>query len=89
MRISSIIISCLLLAFTASAQRKRSNDYQSANYRDFSSKPFFFGLTLGYNQTNYKVFRSGAFLTSDSITGINSARGNGFIVSVISNLKVG
>ena len=89
MRISTLIISCLLLAFTASAQRKRSNDYQSANYRDFSSKPFFFGLTLGYNQTNYKVFRSGSFLTSDSITGVNSASGQGFIVSVISNLKVG
>ncbi len=88
MRIIYIFLTCLL-AFSSSAQKKRSNDYQSANYRDFSSKPFFFGLTLGYNQTNYKIFRSGFFLTSDSIVGINSAKGQGFIVSVISNLKVG
>jgi hypothetical protein len=89
MRLTTIIFSLLLFSLTADAQKKRSNDYQSANYRDFSNKPFFFGLTLGYNQTNYKIFRSGYFLTSDSIIGINSAKGQGFIVSVISNLKIG
>ena len=89
MRLTTIIFSLLLFSLTLNAQKKRSNDYQSANYRDFSNKPFFFGLTLGYNQTNYKIFRSGYFLTSDSIIGINSAKGQGFIVSVISNLKIG
>lgn len=89
MRFSLYLLVSLLVVTAADAQRKRSNDYRSSNYRDFVSKPFFFGLTLGYNQTNYKVFRSGHFLVSDSITGINSARGHGFIVSVISNLKIG
>lgn len=89
MRFSLYLLISLLAVTAADAQRKRSNDYRSSNYRDFVSKPFFFGLTLGYNQTNYKVFRSGHFLVSDSITGINSARGHGFIVSVISNLKIG
>lgn len=85
----SIIVAMLLFVHVADAQRRNYNDYQSSNYRDFVSKPYFFGLTLGYNQTSYKVFRSGDFLVSDSIVGINSGVGQGFIVSVISNLKVG
>ncbi len=87
--ILSIILGLLLFVNCVDAQRRNYNDYQSANYRDFASKPYFFGLTLGYNQTSYKVFRSGAFLVSDSIVGVNSGVGQGFIVSVISNLKVG
>ncbi|HMT76611.1 MAG: PorT family protein [Bacteroidetes bacterium] len=89
MRCSLYLLAFLFLVNTVDAQRKQSNDYQSSNYRDFAAKPFFFGLSLGYNQTNFKVFKSGHFLVSDSITGVNSAIGQGFIVSVISNLKIG
>ncbi|MCO6460788.1 MAG: outer membrane beta-barrel protein [Saprospiraceae bacterium] len=89
MRLILCLFTCLFLFHSVDAQRKRSNDYQSSNYRDFAAKPFFFGLTLGYNQTNYKVFKSGYFLVSDSIVGVNSINGQGFIVSVISNLKIG
>jgi hypothetical protein len=64
-------------------------DYKSINYREFANKPFFFGLSLGYNQNNFKIYNSGYFLSSDSIRGISSAAGRGFNVSVISNLKVG
>ena len=81
------LILFMLLGINLLGQSKR--DYKSENYRDFANKPFFFGLSLGYNQTNFKVYRSGNFLISDSIRGINSAYGQGFNVSVISNLKIG
>lgn len=81
------ILILLLLSINLFGQRR--HDYKSENYRDFANKPFFFGLSLGYNQTNFKVYRSGHFLVSDSISGINSAYGQGFNVSVISNLKIG
>lgn len=84
---SYLFITLMLLSTVAFGQRK--HDYNSLNYRDFAAKPFFFGLSLGYNQTNFKVYRSGNFLVSDSIRGINSAYGKGFNVSVISNLKIG
>lgn len=87
MRYTFLFLVGLMTVFNLNAQKRY--DQQSHNYRDFASKPFFFGLALGYNQTNFKIFRSGYFFSSDTITAINSPMSHGFNVSVISNLKVG
>ncbi|HQU60933.1 MAG TPA: PorT family protein, partial [Saprospiraceae bacterium] len=54
----------LALAFAPalSAQRYSSGNY---NYYDFQQKDYYFGITLGYNTSSFKPFRSKGFLESD------------------------
>lgn len=83
------VVLFILIGISGQLAGQNRTDYKSINYREFANKPFFFGLSLGYNQNNFKIYNSGYFLSSDSIRGISSASGRGFNVSVISNLKVG
>jgi len=50
---------------------------------------FSLGFLLAIIRPISKFLNQDIFLVSDSITGVNSAIGQGFIVSVISNLKIG
>jgi Outer membrane protein beta-barrel domain len=60
------------------------------NYLDFQNKPYYFGITLGYNSSDYRVFRGKNFnLNNDSIAGVESVTGPGFNLQIISNLKIG
>ncbi|MBX2926693.1 MAG: outer membrane beta-barrel protein [Saprospiraceae bacterium] len=68
------------------AQPTRGGNY---NYFDFNQKPYYFGITLGINNSSYKPFRSSGFLQSDSILRIESASGPGFNLGIITNLKIG
>jgi hypothetical protein len=68
------------------AQPTRGGNY---NYFDFNQKPYYFGITLGINNSSYKPFRSNEFLQSDSILRIESASGPGFNLGIITNLKIG
>jgi hypothetical protein len=53
------------------------------------NKPYYFGITLAYNTSNYYVHRAREFVTSDSISSIVSPRGPGFNLGIITNLKLG
>jgi hypothetical protein len=64
-------------------------DKKTRNYMSFSNKPYYFGITLGYNTSGYKVFRSEEFILHDSITSISSPRGPGFNLGIVTNLKMG
>jgi Outer membrane protein beta-barrel domain len=61
------------------------------NYLDFQRRSYYFGITLGYNQSSYRIFRSKNFLpnVNDSISGLESVNGPGFNLQIISNLKIG
>jgi Outer membrane protein beta-barrel domain len=59
------------------------------NYLDFQAKPYYFGITLGFNRSDYRIFKSKNFILNDSIAGIGSLRGPGFNLQVVSNLKIG
>ena len=59
------------------------------NFRDFSSKPYYFGITLGVNSSRYTPFRSEDFIFSDSIRVVESLNGPGFNLGIITNLKIG
>jgi len=82
-----IIIPALFLFITLnlSAQRARGN----YNFLGFEQKPYFFGITLGYNQSNYNIFYSKNFILNDSIRRAESITGPGFNLGIVSNLKVG
>jgi len=68
-----------------SAQTSRGN----YNFLGFEQKPYFFGITLGYNTARYDVFYSKNFILNDSIRTAQSAAGPGFNLGIVSNLKVG
>lgn len=84
-----IIATLLLLGLasgTASAQNFGAGNY---NFLDFNRKPYYFGITLGVNSSNYTPFRSEDFLYSDSIRIVESLRGPGFNLGIVTNLKIG
>lgn len=59
------------------------------NYLDFANKPYYFGITLGYNTSSYKLVHAERFILNDSILVAESERGPGFNLGVVSNLKLG
>jgi hypothetical protein len=59
------------------------------NFLDFQAKPYYFGITLGYNTSNYKIFYSNDFILNDSIQTAQSISGPGFNLGIVTNLKIG
>jgi hypothetical protein len=78
-----------LLPGGLASQYMPQGDKKTRNYQNFSNKPYYFGITLGYNTSGYKVFRSDDFILNDSITSISSPRGPGFNLGIVTNLKMG
>jgi Outer membrane protein beta-barrel domain len=76
---------CCGLCMGVQAQKYRGNP----NFLDFNQKPYYFGITLGINNSNYKPFRSKDFLMSDSIRTVESVTGPGFNLGIVTNLKIG
>ena len=74
------------LSGTAAAQFVGGKNY---NFYDFQAKPYYFGITLGFNSSRYAAFRSNDFIYRDSIINVNSFNGPGFNLNLIGNLKLG
>ena len=79
----------IILSTTVVTSVKAQSARANYNYMDFERKPYYFGITLGFNRADYRVFRSSDFITSDSIDVIESVRGPGFNLGIVSNLKIG
>jgi len=71
--------------FCLEAQTSRGN----YNFLDFNQKPYYFGITLAYNTSNFRPFNSKEFIQNDSIAGISSVNGPGFNLGIVTNLKIG
>ena len=82
------ILPLILLALPAllQAQSGKRGNY---NYREHQSKNYYFGITLGYNTSSYKIFHSSDFILNDSIFSTNVSRNPGLDLKMVSNLKVG
>ncbi|MFN7117420.1 MAG: outer membrane beta-barrel protein [Saprospiraceae bacterium] len=76
----------VLIGQFAYAQKFGADSY---NFREFDQKSYYFGITLGYNTSSYKPFRSKDFINSDSILGVESLTGPGFNLGIVTNLKIG
>jgi opacity protein-like surface antigen len=84
---------CLLLVVlfflslgNVSAQRAQGHNF---NYKDFQAKSYYFGITLGYNQSDYRVYHSKDFILNDSFSRAEAVNGPGFNLGIVSNLKIG
>ncbi len=75
----------VLVTQNANSQTARGN----YNFLDFNQKPYYFGITLAYNNSNFKVFQSREFILNDSITKVESVTGPGFNLGIVTNLKIG
>jgi len=80
----TILTTCLLFSIFSFAQVKGTY-----NYLDFANKPYYFGITLAYNTSQYKIVHGRQFILNDSIASVESPRGPGFNLGIIGNLKVG
>lgn len=76
----------VLAATPLSAQLSGGGNY---NYFDFQQKPYYFGITLGINNSSFTPFRSEEFIYSDSIQAVRSLKGAGFNLGIVTNLKIG
>lgn len=59
------------------------------NYLEYINKRLYFGITLGYHTSNFKIVHSEDFIYNDSINEIVSTRGPGFNLGIVSNLRLG
>ena len=80
-----LLTTVLVLICSALFAQKRGN----YNFRDHSSKPYYFGITLGYNSSSYKLFHSDDFILNDSILSTSVNRDPGLDLKIVTNLKVG
>ena len=67
----------LALLFQLSTQEASAQATGNYNFFDFQQKPYYFGITLGYNSSRFTPFNSDQFLQSDSIRVVESASGPG------------
>lgn len=76
----------LLHTAPAMAQFNQGNNI---NYLDFQAKPYYFGITLGFNRSDYRIYHSKQFIRNDSFARAESVTGPGFNLGIVSNLKIG
>lgn len=81
------LILCLigLLPLTVHGQATKGNH----NFREFQSKPYYFGLTFGYNHSNFQLLPSKSFILNDSFNIAQGLGGPGLNVSIVANMKLG
>lgn len=77
---------CSLISIHTNAQNYGGSNF---NYQSFKAKQYYFGITLAYNTSNYSVFRSKQFLEESDVTRIESIRGPGLNLGLVTNLKIG
>jgi len=75
----------LLLPVLCTAQYSKGN----YNYRAFNDKAYYFGLTFGYNNSNFQVAHSERFILNDSFNVTTGLSGPGLNVSMVTNMKLG
>ena len=80
-------LSIWTIPFSSNAQRTVARG--NYNFLEFQQKPYYFGITLGFNTSRFRVFHSNDFILHDSISIAQAVAGPGFNLGIVSNLKVG
>ena len=76
-----IIIGAILFCFPLVSQAQ-------LNYAEYINRKLYFGIMLGYNNSHYKIKHHEEFIYDDSVQVVSSARGPGFNLGIISNLRL-
>ena len=86
LRSSLTTVALLLAASSVLAQAPQRGNY---NYREHQAKDYYFGITVGYNTSSYRLFYSDRFVGNNDILGTSVNREPGLDLKIVSNLKVG
>ncbi len=54
----------------------------------YKNRPYYFGITLGYNQAFYKMDYDQRFINTDTLLSIEPLHSSGFSLGLLGNLKV-
>jgi hypothetical protein len=84
----ALLLVCAFFALKTSVWAQ-FNQGSNLNYLDFQQKNYYFGITLGYNSSDYRIYHSKNFIRNDSFSRAESVTGPGFNLGIVSNLKVG
>lgn len=87
--LSILFLSLFFLCFTVDTVQAQFTARGNYNFLDFQQKPHYFGITLGYNQSNYRVFRSEVFAGNKEFDAVQSFQGPGLNIGIVTNLKLG
>lgn len=88
-QINLFVIIMLVTGIQSLTGQNRLNSGNNYNFYDFQKKPYYFGITLGYNNSVFRPFRSRAFIENDSIKTVEAISGPGFNLGIVTNLKIG
>lgn len=81
-RKSLFISLCLLAGLNVTAQNDRMNN------PEHDEKPYYFGITLGFNSAQYRLNQSKFFTEYDTVKNIKPIWGQGFQLGIMGNLKL-
>ena len=84
-----LVVFPLFVVLMLGSQQSFAQARGNYNFLDFQQKPYYFGITLAYNSSNFKVLQSRDFILNDSIRVVESVTGPGFNLGIITNLKIG
>ena len=84
-RTGLICLFFLSFGFGLQAQITKGN----YNYLDFNQKPYYFGITLGFNGSDFRIQHAESFIRNDSFARAEGVNGPGFNLGIVTNLKIG
>lgn len=79
-KISAIL---LLLVIVINAQAQNA-----PNMPEHDSKPYYFGLTFGFNYSTFRIHQSESFALHDTFKKVQPSWGPGFTLGIMGNLKL-
>ncbi|MEP7266870.1 MAG: outer membrane beta-barrel protein [Saprospiraceae bacterium] len=88
-RLSGRKIIAIIILWLAIQPAFAQDKYTGNNFRQFSGKDYYFGLSLSFNRSTYKLYRSNYFVKQDSLYSTESIQNPGFSVGIITNVKFG
>lgn len=83
-KVALVVLFCVLTPLALSAQ-KGSFNYDNK----FSKKNYYFGITLGFNMSNYRIEKHTELIRNDSVMTVNSIFGPGFNLGIVANINLG
>lgn len=86
---NKVIVFTALCLFSITGNAQLSGSGGNYNYFEFQKKPFYFGISMGINNSSFRINHSKNFVANDSINVAESDTGPGFHLYIITNMKIG
>ncbi len=84
-----VILSLSFVLFSVMLVMGQAGNKGNYNYKGFQKKPYYFGLSIGLNNSGYVLNQSKFFIGNDEIRIAEPASGAGLELHMIANLKLG